>query len=397
MALLRIKLRADLCVGSGESAGVTVDTDLCMDDCGLPYIPARRLKGCLRQTAERLSGFGSAVASPENIRALFGDSLGQTGCLRLRDALLPGSAELRAWLRDSGKLPENLRLEALPLNVAELFTYVRGQTRLQDGVGMDNTLRYTRVLDRYDPLEPGKETVLEAVVDLPEREELRALLEQCCKATRHIGTHRNRGLGSVRMELCQIQTRPAPVKKPPLPARGETEITYTLSLEAPLTLPGCGELCREIPARSVIGCAAEAYLRRGKSEDGAFRQLFLDGTAPWSCCGARTFPLAGVRAPSMPPAPCAAFRPRPGIRARGGWRQARAFLWCWNPTWRCAGTGAMSRTTRPCGPPSPRLWGWKTASPRPPPEKKTIWTTARSAFWGATSSSGSFKSSRFPQ
>ena len=54
MKKLRITLRSDLCAGSGESFGNSVDTDICISDAGLPYIPARRLKGCLRAEAVQL-------------------------------------------------------------------------------------------------------------------------------------------------------------------------------------------------------------------------------------------------------------------------------------------------------------------------------------------------------
>ena len=54
MEYLKITLLSDLCVGNGESIGNAVDADVCMDRVGLPYIPARRLKGCLKQAALEL-------------------------------------------------------------------------------------------------------------------------------------------------------------------------------------------------------------------------------------------------------------------------------------------------------------------------------------------------------
>ena len=49
---LIITLKSDLCVGSGYSYAGIIDSDICYDALGLPYIPARRLKGCLREAAE---------------------------------------------------------------------------------------------------------------------------------------------------------------------------------------------------------------------------------------------------------------------------------------------------------------------------------------------------------
>ncbi|MDY2627586.1 MAG: hypothetical protein SOW08_04610 [Lachnospiraceae bacterium] len=64
MAHLEIRLRSDLCAGNGESVGNSVDTDVCMDTAGLPYIPSRRLKGCLKQAAYDLQKMKYPNASP---------------------------------------------------------------------------------------------------------------------------------------------------------------------------------------------------------------------------------------------------------------------------------------------------------------------------------------------
>ena len=53
---LVITLKSDLCAGSGYSYAGIVDSDVCYDSYGFPYIAARRLKGCLREAAE-LIGF----------------------------------------------------------------------------------------------------------------------------------------------------------------------------------------------------------------------------------------------------------------------------------------------------------------------------------------------------
>ena len=90
MKKLRITLRSDLCAGSGESFGNSVDTDICISDAGLPYIPARRLKGCLRAEAVQLKKYGSKLATDENIQRLFGGKNGFEG-------ILPGPAAWRAF------------------------------------------------------------------------------------------------------------------------------------------------------------------------------------------------------------------------------------------------------------------------------------------------------------
>ena len=47
--ILQIELKSDLCVGTGESLGSLIDTDICYDRYGFPYIPSKRLKGLIRE------------------------------------------------------------------------------------------------------------------------------------------------------------------------------------------------------------------------------------------------------------------------------------------------------------------------------------------------------------
>ena len=48
---ITINLLSDLAVGAGESYQSGVDQDIVYDDFGFPYIPAKRLKGCIRESA----------------------------------------------------------------------------------------------------------------------------------------------------------------------------------------------------------------------------------------------------------------------------------------------------------------------------------------------------------
>lgn len=274
MDVIRITLHSDLCAGNGESRGNAVDTDIVLTAAGLPRIPARRLKGCLRAAAGELAALGDEAAA--YTAELFGDKVGRQGCLWVGDAALPQEAAFTAWLKQNPTWADHSRVE-------QLYTDVRGQTRLKDGVAEDGSLRFTRVLGQYDPLDKTKELLFEAPVrlDTASPQAVR-LLERCCAATRHMGTHRNRGLGNVRLAYIRGADKPAIPQKPALPDAGMVTLTYHVQLKTPLTLPGCGEQLTAIPARCVIGCLAGAYLRQGTASDDAFRKLFLDGTARWS-------------------------------------------------------------------------------------------------------------------
>ena len=191
MDVIRITLHSDLCAGNGESRGNAVDTDIVLTAAGLPRIPARRLKGCLRAAAGELAALGDEAAA--YTAELFGDKVGRQGCLWVGDAALPQEAAFTAWLKQNPAWADHSRVE-------QLYTDVRGQTRLKDGVADDGSLRFTRVLGQYDPLDKTKALVFEASVRLENASpEAVRLLEHCCAATRHMGTHRNRGLGNVRL------------------------------------------------------------------------------------------------------------------------------------------------------------------------------------------------------
>ena len=304
MKKLRITLRSDLCAGSGESFGNSVDTDICISDAGLPYIPARRLKGCLRAEAVQLKKYGSKLATDENIQRLFGGKNGFEGILVLENAVLDGAESMECWLKSVNADPSAepiLKDTARPGSVASLFSYVRGQTKMQKGVSVDGTLRYTRVLNHYDPLHVGEELVFWADFSLKKgsedefSDELN-LLKQCCMALRHIGLSRNRGLGNIKVvydakktgeetvvgEMSENEQDAYQFDEGQLKDKSEMIcITYHIHLDAPVTLPGCSELISEIPARSVIGCMSTEYLRNG-SADEIFSKLFLDGTVQWS-------------------------------------------------------------------------------------------------------------------
>lgn len=315
MEYLKIVLRSDLCAGNGESIGNAIDTDVCMDEAGLPYIPARRLKGCLKQAAfdiEKMSVDEKKEETEqehrkiqEKIGKLFGDAYGNEGCLFIQDAVMRGAEEIREFLTKkipsdergiggcNGSIPEAVKRMAHSANVERIFSTVRGQTKLKDGVKVDNTLRFTRVIRHYDPfaLEKGKELEFYAPIYLDtEDKELEQFFSDCCEAARHIGTSRNRGLGNVKITVWSKDPESKHYEVPEkimkkledLQHEDKVKISYHISLDAPVTLPGCSELNTAIPARSVIGCLAGNYLRTGDAEDEKFCSFFQNGDVRWS-------------------------------------------------------------------------------------------------------------------
>lgn len=70
---IKIKLLSDLCTASGETHNSLIDLDVVYDKYGLPYIPAKRLKGCIREAALEMQELGLVTETQ------FGQMFGQSG------------------------------------------------------------------------------------------------------------------------------------------------------------------------------------------------------------------------------------------------------------------------------------------------------------------------------
>lgn len=275
---IKIELMSDLCAGSGYSYAGIIDSDAFYDEYGFPWIPARRLKGCMREAAE--------LVCPEAVEALFGKT-GDTGTkgIILGNAYMEGHREIEEELK---AIREQKREEAFylsPQNVLNMYTCIRAQTRInQDtGVAEENTLRYTRVVGQYDPLKDRSPLCFYAEVEFDQADQQN--IERIMKAVRNLGMNRNRGLGSVR---CRLDVDSAePEKKENVletPGSGENLVclTYVLCNQEPLLMSSdnTGESDSYISGKSILGTLAGSYLRMtgADPESEEFRQMFLDGT-----------------------------------------------------------------------------------------------------------------------
>ena len=83
-AKLCIVLKSDMCVGSGDGFSSGIDLDVCYDGDGLPIIPARRIKGCLKDAAK--------LVGCSRLHELFGASRSkESGSLVVRTACIADS------------------------------------------------------------------------------------------------------------------------------------------------------------------------------------------------------------------------------------------------------------------------------------------------------------------
>lgn len=190
-----IELLSDALIGSGEGWGATIDTDVVFDDIGLPYVPAKRMKGCLRESAVEVAEMFECskldYATIKDIDVLFGKT-GQSrpSSLSFSNCNISDYNSNKQWLEwistnNTGFLSKEL--------VLSTFTSLRQQTTIdQNGIAKDGSLRTSRVLKRGLTFFGN----IESHDEIDDR--LLSFLVLAAINLRYIGTSRNRGFGLIR-------------------------------------------------------------------------------------------------------------------------------------------------------------------------------------------------------
>ena len=183
-----IKLLSDLCTCSGETYNSMVDTDVTYEENGIPYIAAKRVKGCIREAALEMQEFG--IISGQEYEEIFGTEGNRKSAFSLSNAYISDYETVTDELK---KTPFT-ELKSTQ-NVLNQYTALRTQTAvdLKTGVADDNSLRTIRVIRRGLIFEA--ECSWNRSVSRPE------ILGQAISLVKHMGMSRTRGMGLVRMEL----------------------------------------------------------------------------------------------------------------------------------------------------------------------------------------------------
>lgn len=275
---IKITLKSDLCIGSGYSYAGIVDSDVCYDETGIPFIPGKRLKGCFRETA---NSFLHSLYDDEFINTLFGErGQKEASKLTIGNAVVSDYDEISQALK--AKIKENDQ-KYNKQSILGQYSRVIGQTALTDsGSADEGSLRYTRVVNRHIPGNPSSELVFEAPVFANISAQEKEGLENIIEATKHIGLKRNRGLGSVSIKLTDMVEKTE--EKMDLSVGNSEEpgtISFTVINKDPLILSSesSDESENFIMASNVIGALASRYLSLDgtSAEDVAFKDLFLNG------------------------------------------------------------------------------------------------------------------------
>ena len=245
---LEIVLKSDLCVASGENFNSYIDTDVVFDDYGLPYIPAKRLKGVIRESALELVEFG--LFTKEDYEKVFGIEGNSRAVFSIDNAFLNHAED---YTRDLMKCSDATITH--PQKVLELFTYTRTQTALEAGGTIkENSLRTFRVVNRGLQFNSNI-TMLENISS-----NQKELLVQAAKMVKHIGSSRTRGLGLVDIKVREDLNETAQ-KDYKFILNDKNCIQYKIHLNGPIlckTSNGCQEKTDDfIQGSKIIGIFAE--------------------------------------------------------------------------------------------------------------------------------------------
>ena len=289
MSKITIRLKSDLCTATGYSHGGVINSDVSYDMYGLPYIPARRLKGCLRENAEFLRD-NSDLISENDVFQLFGrPGEDKTSGILVHNAYLLNYKNICEVLEKQREQKGAYSKYLTPQKILEQYTSIKEQTRIKNGVADKNSLRYIRVIQQYSPIKKDnkyEEVVFEANVEhnyLPEKV-VKEKMELICKALRHIGLLRNRGLGNVQCEFSYKEENDYKNQLPDVIGE-EVELQYILKNHEPILLTGRNnnETERYISGQSILGALVSTYLRTHRDEaDQKFERLFLTNKVIYS-------------------------------------------------------------------------------------------------------------------
>jgi len=271
MMKITMTLKSDSIPGSGNSIAGVIDRDIVYDRFGLPYIPSKRLKGILRESAEELRNLNQLEFEPDDLFGKPGKKIGAE--FKLSNGHIENSMEYRTLLQsklvmDSPKL--------LPRqSVLEHFTYTRTQTKINnEGIAETGSLRTSRVLKAGLRFEFELKCSAKYVKDL----------EKICSVTRAFGASRNRGFGEIKLELKE-ESDPSSGNSNSDSDNTPTGEGYSMRVSVTnkqqllvSTSPGYTDTSDSYISGSVlIGALAWNYIRQVGSADDNFYKLFLSG------------------------------------------------------------------------------------------------------------------------
>jgi len=191
---LVIELKSDTLPGSGEGFGAVIDQDVVFDELGLPWIPAKRIKGLLRESYEEIYELLNGKTSLPDSNSIFGKPGQEVEApLYISNLYLEDYENLKKDLSQiESKFPSVFSTEA----VLSQFTYTRQQTAIdsKSGTAAAHSLRTIRVIKKGLVFK-GEITYSGNISNFQH------ILAIACLNLRRIGSKRTRGFGEIDCHL----------------------------------------------------------------------------------------------------------------------------------------------------------------------------------------------------
>ena len=193
-----IEILSPIHLGSGQ-ADVNVDSEIIHDEYGFPYFPAKRFKGLLYESAvEIFEMFELAnistknLSTPEKIFHRFSDDKGQVENVQLivPNFYIKPLEEYHKFCAEWKYLLGTYREFFEPSDILNAYTSIRYQTKLDNGIAAEGSLRNIRVLN-------AGEKFYGTVELLNADDSDKNLIVLALKNLNCAGSKRNRGFGRI--------------------------------------------------------------------------------------------------------------------------------------------------------------------------------------------------------
>lgn len=267
-----------LAASSGEGRSL-IDNDIIYDKLGLPYIPAKRVRGALRESAQELLDMG--LKGAPSIDDVFGKEGSQ-------------------WTETQGVMIDNFKLKGYDsykfdverenVNSAAVVNYFT-TTDSQTAIDFNKETAQKSSLRTFRVLKTG--LVFTSSISCPENSE--DFVRKTLINLNRLGTRRNRGWGKVRLKISDSPENAELNTKSEI-LETFNSIKITINTAAPVVLGGIqsdestvssdtyfrGNIIRGILASQFLGDSDfEAMFNQGKL---LFSPAFINGSAPIPLC-----------------------------------------------------------------------------------------------------------------
>jgi len=195
MAKLKITTESYTAVTSGEGTGI-IDSDIVYDTDGFPFIPAKRVKGLLRESVVECLEILN-ISGTELLENIFGSESAQ-GKLHFSNLFIENYPDIKKEF-DIIKSKFNTFYGILSReNILSYYTSIRQQTAIdQNGIAKEHSLRTIRVIK--------PEVSFEGEIDVSVlNDSEKVLIYLATKNLRKLGLNRNAGFGKVKCCLENI-------------------------------------------------------------------------------------------------------------------------------------------------------------------------------------------------